>query len=460
MSDTHNAASIRISSLLDANSFVPIGAGVKARSTDFCLSENAAPSDGVITGFGTIDGSPVYVYSQDAAVLGGTIGEMHAKKIVRLYDMAAKTGSPVIGILDSNGVRLEESTDALDALGSIYAAMSAASGVIPQIAIVAGNCGGALSFIPALSDLVLMTDKAKLFVNSPDAIEGSNVDVLDNRTAAFQAKAGNVDFAGTEEEVLQAARTLVGFLPANNEDDGEIIACTDDLNRATPNLSTLNDDAAKILEQIADNGIFFETKKDHAPNMVTGFMRLDGQTIGAVANRGAKDSICAGAARKAASFINLCDSFNIPIFMIANASAYGRCEHCEKMLPFMASKMIYAYTNATVPKVTLVTGKAFGGAYIMMGSKALGADVVYAWPGASIGAMDAKQAAKIVAQGADERAAAKKFAELQNNVASAAARGYVDTVIEEADTRKYVIGAFEMLYTKKENRPLKKHGTI
>ena len=333
MSDTHNAASIRISSLLDANSFVPIGAGVKARSTDFCLSENAAPSDGVITGFGTIDGSPVYVYSQDAAVLGGTIGEMHAKKIVRLYDMAAKTGSPVIGILDSNGVRLEESTDALDALGSIYAAMSAASGVIPQIAIVAGNCGGALSFIPALSDLVLMTDKAKLFVNSPDAIEGSNVDVLDNRTAAFQAKAGNVDFAGTEEEVLQAARTLVGLLPANNEDDGEIIACTDDLNRATPNLSSLNDDAAKILEQIADNGIFFETKKDHAPNMVTGFMRLDGQTIGAVANRGAKDSICAGAARKAASFINLCDSFNIPIFMIANASAYGRCEHCEKMLP-------------------------------------------------------------------------------------------------------------------------------
>lgn len=340
MSDTHNAASIRISSLLDANSFVPIGAGVKARSTDFCLSENAAPSDGVITGFGTIDGSPVYVYSQDAAVLGGTIGEMHAKKIVRLYDMAAKTGSPVIGILDSNGVRLEESTDALDALGSIYAAMSAASGVIPQIAIVAGNCGGALSFIPALSDLVLMTDKAKLFVNSPDAIEGSNVDVLDNRTATFQAKAGNVDFAGTEEEVLQAARTLVGLLPANNEDDGEIIACTDDLNRATPNLSTLNDDAAKILEQIADNGIFFETKKDHAPNMVTGFMRLDGQTIGAVANRGAKDSICAGAARKAASFINLCDSFNIPIFMIANASAYGRCEHCEKMLPFMASKMM------------------------------------------------------------------------------------------------------------------------
>ena len=201
-------------------------------------------------------------------------------------------------------------------------------------------------------------------------------------------------------------------------------------------------------------------KKDYASNMVTGFMRLDGQTIGAVANRGVKDTVCACGAKKAASFINLCDSFNIPVFMIANASAYGRTEKCEKMLPFMASKLIYAYANATVPKVTLVTGKAFGGAYVMMGSRALGADVVFAWPNASIGAMDAKQAAKIVAEGAAQKEAAKKFAELQNNVASAAARGYVDTVIEEADTRKYVIGAFEMLYTKKENRPLKKHGTI
>ena len=216
----------------------------------------------------------------------------------------------------------------------------------------------------------------------------------------------------------------------------------------------------QILEQIADNGVFCEMKKDYASNMVTGFMRLDGQTIGAVANRGVKDTVCACGAKKAASFINLCDSFNIPVFMIANASAYGRTEKCEKMLPFMASKLIYAYANATVPKVTLVTGKAFGGAYVMMGSRALGADVVFAWPNASIGAMDAKQAAKIVAEGADQREAAKKFAELQNNVASAAARGYVDTVIEEADTRKYVIGAFEMLYTKKENRPLKKHGTI
>ncbi len=459
MSDTQNAASMRIASLLDANSFVEVGAAVKARATDFNLGAKAAPSDGVITGFGTIEGSPVYVYSQDASVLGGTIGEMHAKKIVRLYDMAAKTGSPIIGILDSNGVRLEESSDALNALGEIFAAMSSASGLIPQITVAAGNCGGALSFIPALSDFVFMTDKAKMFVNSPNAIEGSSADVLDNRTAEYQAKAGNADFIGSEEEVLAAVRTLAGLLPLNNEDDGEVVACTDDLNRATPNLSTLKDNAAAILEQIADNGMFFETKKAHGGNMTTGFMRLNGQTVGAVANRGLKDTICPCCAGKAADFIAFCDAFSIPLLTVANASSYARSEKAEKQLPAMAAKLIHAYANATVPKVTLVAGKAFGGAYIMMGSKALGADMVYAWPDASIGAMDAKMAAKMI--GGEKAAEVQKgFAELQNNVSSAAARGYVDTVIEEADTRKYLIGAFEMLYTKRESRPSKKHGTI
>ena len=435
MSVTQTAAG-RVNALLDANSFVEIGAQVTARSTDFNLTAKSAPSDGVITGYGTVDGSLVYVYSQDAAVLGGSIGEMHAKKIVRVYDLARKMGAPVIAVLDSAGVRLEEAADALNALGEIMNSQIMSSGVIPQITVVFGTCGGGLSFIPALSDFALMSDGAKLFVHTPDA---------------------------SEEEVIAAVRRLLGFLPCNNEDDGEICDCTDDLNRSTPNLSTLSGDASQIAAQIADNGDFFEVKKDFGKNMVTGFMRLNGQTVGVVANRGIKDAVCPNCAKKAAGFIKFCDAFNIPVLTLANAASIRNTEKAEYCMPEAAALLTSAYANATVPKVTVVTGKNYGSAYILMGSKAVGADIVYAWPGAEIGTMDAKQAGKILAAGQDAKsmnAAAKEYASLQQNVLSAAQRGYVDTIIEEADTRKYVIGAFEMLYTKREDRPERKHGTI
>lgn len=233
MSESQSAAGRRITSLLDANSFVEIGGQVTARSTDFNLSAKSTPSDGVITGYGTVDGSLVYVYSQDAAVLGGTIGEMHAKKITNIYRLARKMGAPVVGMLDSNGVRLEESTDALNSLGRLYRSLVMTSGLVPSVMAVFGNCGGGLSFLPALADFTFMeSTQAKLFVNAPDTIEGSSADRLDNRTADFQSENGNVDFTGTENEIFENIRKLIGFLPFNNEDDGSAVPCTDDLNRS------------------------------------------------------------------------------------------------------------------------------------------------------------------------------------------------------------------------------------
>ncbi len=463
MSETQNAAGRRIASLLDANSFVEIGGRITARSTDFNLSAAQTPSDGVITGYGTIEGSLVYIYSQDSSVLGGSVGEMHAKKISRIYSLARKTGAPVIGLLDCSGVRLEEAADALSALGLIYRSQAMASGVIPQIAAVYGCCGGGLSAIPALADFSFIeTSGGKLFVNTPDSIKGSNVDKCDNTSAEYQLACGNADAAGTEEELAREIRTLVSLLPQNNEDEGICVEISDDLNRACTGLSTVAG-AADMLKILSDNGVFFETKRGYADSMVTGFIRLGGYTVGAVANSGDDGALRAKGLEKAADFISYCDAFNIPVLTLANAVSLHACECTEKLLPKAAARLAYAYTNATVPKVTVVTGKAYGTAYILMGSKSLGADMVFAWPKAEIGTMDAKMAAKILTGSTDAgeigRAAAD-YSALQQNVDSAARRGYVDTVIEDADTRKYVIGAFEMLYTKREDRPDRKHGTV
>ena len=461
MSKTQNAAGSRIASLLDANSFVEIGAQITARSTDFNLSAAMTPSDGVITGYGTIDGSLVYIFSQDASVLGGTIGEMHAKKINGIYKMACKTGAPVIGLIDCGGIRLEESTDALAALGAVMKRQALASGLIPQITAVFGSCGGGLSVLPALSDFTFIEKDAKLFVNSPNAIEGNTADKCDTSSAAFQMEAGNADFCGTSEEIFAAIRELVTLLPANNEDEGGCADVADDLNRACTNLSSLKGDAQGMLRVISDSGVFFETKKCASPCIATGFIRLNGYTVGAVANN--KDEMCAGGMKKAADFINFCDAFNIPVLTLANVTSFKASMQGEKHEAAAAARLAYAYASATVPKVTVVTGKAYGSPYVLMGSKTIGADLVFAWPDAEIGTMDPKMAAKVMCGGADAdclKKTAADYAELQQSVTSAARRGYVDTVISDADTRKYVIGAFEMLYTKREDRPDKKHGTV
>ena len=474
---TPSLAGTRITSLLDANSFVEIGKSVTARSTDFNMTETKAPSDGVITGSGVIDGNLVYVYSQDASVLNGTVGEMHAKKISALYDLAMKTGAPVIGLVDCAGLRLQEATDALEAFGSIYLKQTLASGMIPQITVIFGTCGGGMAVVPALTDFTFMeAKKGKMFVNTPNALEGNHVDKCDTASADFQSQeTGLIDGTGTEEEILGQIRQLVSLLPSNFEDNDSFVECADDLNRTCDDLAACAGDTSLALSRIADEGLFFETKKNYGKDVVTGFLRLNGATVGAVANRteiyneeGEKTeefdgTISARGARKAAAFVKFCDAFDIPVLTLTNVTGFKATLCNEKMMAASIGEMVHAFADATVPKVNVVIGKAYGTAYVAMNSKSVGADLVYAWDSAEIGMMDASLAAKIMYPGADAASLNEKAAEyrnLQSGVESAAARGYVDTVIAPADTRKYVIGAFEMLFTKREDRPAKKHSAV
>lgn len=478
MSSTKNSLAMqRIAKLLDENSFVELGSLVTARSTDFNLTADKTPSDGVIVGHGLIDENLVFVYSQDASVLGGTIGEMHAKKIASVYDMAMKMGAPVIGLLDCAGVRLQESVDALEGMGQIYAKQTAASGVVPQISAVFGSCGGGLAVASALCDFTYMeTEKGRLFVNSPDAIADNNVSKCDTAKADFQAaNTGVVDAAGTEDEILAEIRELVTILPGCNEESGRVDECTDDLNRACESMESMKGDPRYFLSEIADDHNFVETKKGYAKDMVTGFIRLNGMTVGAVANRSKvydeegntaeefDGTLSAMGCKKAAAFVKFCDAFGIPVLTLTNVKGLKATACSEKNLAREMAALTYAFADATVPKVNVITGKAFGSAYVTMNSKAIGADMVYAWPEAEIGMMAADMAAKIMYTDADAdtlKAKTEEYKALQSSPLSAAGRGYVDTIIEPADTRKYVIGAFEMLFTKREERPSKKHGTI
>ncbi len=467
----------RIASLLDENSFVEIGASVTARSTDFNMEPKEAVADGVVTGYGLIDGKLVYVYSQDSSVLGGSVGEMHAKKITGLYNLALKVGAPVIGLIDSAGLRLNEGCDALAAFGRIYKAQALASGVIPQITAVFGNCGGGLSLFTGMTDFTFMeSGAAKLFVNSPNALCCNYEEKLDTASAAFQAdEAGNVDFVASEADIYGEIRSLVSLLPSNNDEFGAVSDCEDDLNRATADVANCTKDTAIALSMIADDNSYFEVKAGFGKEITTGFIRLNGQTIGCVANRSEsyddegnkvweKDEVLSvDAASKAADFVNFCDSFDIPVLTLTNVSGYEADLDNEKRIAKAVSKLAFAFANATVAKVNVVIGKAFGTAGVVMNSKTLGADITIAWDNAKIGMMDAGLAAKVIFDGksSDEIAnGAKEYEKLQNSVDSAARRGYVDQVIAAADTRKYVIGAFEMLYTKREDRPSKKHGTV
>ena len=476
MSNT-TLASQRIASLLDENSFVEIGALVTARATDFNLKQTETPSDGVVTGYGVIDGNLVYVYSQDASVLGGSVGEMHAKKIAKLYDLAMKTGAPVIGLIDSAGLRLQEATDALNAFGEVYMKQTLASGVIPQITAIFGNCGGGLALVPTLTDFTFMeSKKAKLFVNAPNALAGNEISKCDTSSADFQSeKVGIVDAVAEEAEIFAEIRELINMLPSNNEDTDSYVECADDLNRVCADLAACAGDTALALAQIADDNYFFETKRHYAKEMVTGFIKLNGVTVGCVANRTEvyneegevaekfEPVLTVRGARKAADFVNFCDAFEIPVLTLTNVKGFEATTCAEKNIAREVAHLTYAFANATVPKVNVVIGKAYGSAYVTMNSKAIGADMVFAWDNAEIGTMEAKLAAKIICngQGADKiDECAKEYAALQNNVVSAAKRGYVDSIIAAEDTRKYVIGAFEMLFTKREERPAKKHGTV
>ncbi|MBP3622191.1 MAG: carboxyl transferase [Lachnospiraceae bacterium] len=467
------SASDRINTLLDDASFVEVGAYVTARATDFNMPENDTPKDGVITGYGVINGKLVYVYSQDATVLGGAIGEMHAKKIAKIYDMAMKVGAPVVGLIDCAGLRLQEAMDAMNAFGELYLKQTLASGVIPQITAIFGTCGGGAALIPTLTDFTFMTaEGTKLFVNSPNALDGNNATKLDTASADYLSNNTSLVDGVCDDDmsVLTEIRTLIDILPSNNIDD-EVADCTDDLNRIIPNLDGFAKNGRAVLQNIADNNVFFEVNKNFAKDMVVGFVKLNGATVGCVANQveEGSDMLTADGASLATDFVNFCDAFNIPVITLVNTKGFVATVDNEKLMADAAAKLTYAFANATVPKVTLVMGDAFGTAYTVMNSKAIGADMVYAWPNAKIGTMNPEMAVKIMYEKeiatADDKVAAvaeykKTYTELQSSAMAAAKRGYIDDIIEPDATRKRIIAALDMLYTKKEERPYKKHGAV
>ncbi len=443
----------RIEALVDANSFVEIGGLVTKRNTDFNMQEKEVPADGVITGYGVIDSGLVYVYSQDVTALNGSIGEMHAKKIARLYEMAMKAGAPVIGLIDCAGVRVQEAVDALAGFGEIYISKVKASGVIPQISAILGSCGGGVAVSSLLGDFTFMdSQNGKLFVNSPNAIDGNCVEKCDTAAAAFQAEAGNVDFVcDGEAEVLAGIRSLVQVLPANF-DDYAGTDTEDDMNRVITGFEGMVSEPAAALAQVADDNTFIETKKEFATDMVTGFMTLNGGTVGAVANGGDGVLTTAGC-KKAEKFVYFCDAFGIPVVTFTNVKSYASSKEEEKTIGQAVADLTCAFASAEVPKVNVITGEAFGSAYVAMNSKHIGADLVLALEGAKVGVMDAKAAAQImyedeISKEADSKTAleekAKEFDERQCNVNIAAKRGYVDNIIEGSEIRKQLIYAMQM----------------
>ncbi len=478
MSNTNAlSARERIEALVDENSFVEIGARVTKRSTDFNMGEKSVPADGVVTGYGLVQNNPVYVYSQDASALGGAVGEMHAKKIAHIYELATKAGVPVIGLIDCAGLRLQESTDALAGFGRIYRMKAKASGVIPQISAIFGNCGGGAAVLAAMSDFTFMEKGgAKLFVNSPNTLEGNYVEKLDSASANFQEKASVVDFViEGENELIEGIRELMSILPENNGDVAFSEECMDDINRVTDGLSDKILDPAAALAEIGDNNFFLELKKGYAGEMATGFICLDGMTIGAVANRSAvldedgqevekyQARLTTAGCEKAAAFVRKCDAFNIPVLTLTNVEGFAATVEEEKTVAQAAAKLVAAFAGADVPKVNLITGSAYGSAYICMNSKHIGgADVVFALDGAKVGMMDAQVAAKIMYgddKDADLSKKADEFAQ-KTSAEAAAQRGYIDSIIAPESARKQLLYAFEMLFSKSEYPLGKKHGTI
>lgn len=445
MGNDLNQAQARIDALLDENSFVELQSLVTSRNTDFNLDAKKEPSDGVIIGHGLVDGTLVFVFSQNAAVLGGTIGEMHAKKIMSLYDMALKVGAPVIGFLDCGGVRLQESFDALEALGSVIEKAADLKGVIPQLMCVCGNCGGGLSVLPSIADFSFMVDGASLFVNSPDTISGNRADENDTSSAKFQfEEAGTVDAIGSLDEVLATMRQVISMIPEEYVED-----TNDDLNRASEITDAMLSDAALVAAEIADNRQFVELKAGYAKEMVTGLIKLDGVTVGVVGNREVEDKAVLSAigCEKAADFVALCDMYEIPVLSITNVDGFKSCTCQEKRLPRALAQMTQSFVDSAVPKLNLITKQAFGSSYVLMNSKSMGADLVYALDTAKVGAMDPAKAAKIIAaDGADVAAVEAEYAQLQGSAVSAARRGHVDRIVSAADARKYIIAGFEMFF--------------
>lgn len=448
-----NASMDRILKLVDQDSFIEIGRQITRRSTDFPSSVPEAEGDGVHTGYAFIQGKPVYVYSQDAEVLGGSMGEMHAEKIASLYRRARSTGYPVIGMIDSSGLRLEEVTDGLNGFGQILKAKADASGVVPEIDLIFGRAGGAMGVVSGLSDFVLMEESnGRLFLNAPNAVEEVKPGVENPAKAAFQAReSGIVDFTGDQDAILNICRTLIGLLPCNYEE--EVLSdSSDDLNRLTPELEGVMD-VRFIASVLGDQGSFLELKASYEPSAMTAFIQMDGMTVAVIGN--AAETLTAGGLEKMAGFVRFADAFSIPVLSLVKGECFEATLEQEKRALKSAASFLFAITNATVPKIQILLGQPTGTAYLVMGSKAMGADYVFAMDDAKIRVMAPEPAAKILG-GDDLRETAERFDDLQS-ASQAAKRGYVDEITDAVSLRKKVLCVLGMLITKRSKAPEPKH---
>lgn len=467
----------RIAALLDPGTFVELDRFVEHRCTNFGMDKKELPGEGVTTGYGTIDNRLVYVFAQDFTVEGGSLGEMHAAKIVKVQKLAMKMGAPCIGLNDSGGARIQEAVDALSGYGKIFFENTIASGVIPQISAIMGPSAGGAVYSPALTDFIYMVkNTSKMFITGPEVVKSVTGEEVTQEALGgamtHNATSGVAHFAAENDaDCLAQIRYLLSYLPSNNMEPAPLLATEDDPARLCPQLNTLLPDNSnqaydmkEVIRQIVDDGEFYESQEYFAQNIITCFARMDGQTIGIIANQ---PRIMAGcldinASDKAARFIRFCDAFGITLINLVDVPGFlpGVNQEYGGIIRHGA-KMLYAYSEATVPKITLITRKAYGGSYIAMCSQDLGADQVIAWPTAEVAVMGPSGAANIIFR--KDPDVERKTAEYVDNFATpyqAAKRGMVDIVIEPQESRIAVINALRMLSSKRETRPAKRHGNI
>jgi propionyl-CoA carboxylase beta chain len=478
----------RIEMLLDPGSFVELDELARHRSTNFGLEKTRPYGDGVVTGYGTVDGRKVCVFAQDFTVFGGSLGEVFGEKIVKVMDLAMKIGCPVIGINDSGGARIQEGVVSLGLYGEIFFRNVRASGVIPQISLVMGPCAGGAVYSPAVTDFTIMVDQTShMFITGPDVIKtvtGEDVGMEELGGArTHNTRSGNAHYlAADEADAIEYVKTLLSYLPSNNLDeppaltdvvaDLEITDADRELDTLIPDSANQPYDMHQVIEHVLDDGEFLEIQPLYAQNIVVGFGRVEGRPVGVVANQPMHFAGCLdiAASEKAARFVRTCDAFNIPVLTFVDVPGFlpGTGQEWDGIIR-RGAKLIYAYAEATVPKVTVITRKAYGGAYDVMGSKHLGADLNFAWPTAQIAVMGAQGAVNILYRSelaaAEDPAAlrAEKIQEYEDTLANpyiAAERGYVDAVIRPAETRRQIVQALRMLRTKRETLPPKKHGNI
>lgn len=467
----------RLNKLFDEGSFTEISQFIRHRCTNFNMQEKEIPGDGVVTGYGTVNGRLVFAYAEDFTVEGGSLGEMHAHKICQVQEMALKMGAPIIGINDSGGARIQEGVDALSGFGRIFMNNTSASGVIPQISVIMGPCAGGAVYSPALTDFIFMVkNTSNMFITGPAVIKSVTAEEVSAEelggAMTHNSVSGVAHFAcENEDDCIAKIKCLLDYLPSNNMEEAPIAETNDDPQRQDPALNSIIPDSSNmpydmldVIKSCVDNGEVYEVLENYALNIITGFARFDGQTVGIIANQPKSLAGCLdiNASDKAARFIRFCDSFNIPLVTFVDVPGFlpGTTQEFGGIIRHGA-KMLYAYCEATVPKVTVITRKAYGGAYIAMCCRQLGADMVFAWPTAEIAVMGPDGAANIIFKRDPEKEKKKQeYITEFSTPYKAAEHGYVDCIIEPKETRPRIIDALAMLYSKREERPSKKHGNM